>query len=191
MDNLQAALEAQGLEARLTNTGGGVMVNTVRIGNYVIGVDLFSVCLYTINDQELEDERPILLLDETTKYETRIAALAAAAKDTADKLDKITEPLFIYAGHTCGIRVYRDELEDGVFTKDYLLEVNSFWARELIEDEAILGIYPKHFAEYEALDIIIGRITDKNAGSSLKLTETLAREAIKEIIKDGVFAGVN
>lgn len=107
------------------------------------------------------------------------------------KMEKTTEALFIYAGHTMAIRIYRDELTAGVFTDDWRIEANSLSSVELTDPETFLGTYPKHFAEYEAIDIVISRITAKDAGTTLEITEQSARDAVRVAISEGILQGVN
>jgi hypothetical protein len=106
-------------------------------------------------------------------------------------MEKTTEALFVYAGHTMAIRIYRDELTADFFGSDWLVEANSLSSVELTDAETFLGTYPKHFAEYEAIDIVINRITNKDAGTTLEITEQSARDAVRVAISEGVLQGVN
>jgi hypothetical protein len=106
-------------------------------------------------------------------------------------MNKTTEPLFTYAGHTMALWIYRDELSEGVFTDDWRVQAVSLSSVELKDENLFMGTYPKLFAEVEAGDIVIDRITDKDAGVSLEITEQSARNAVTRAIRDGVLEVIN
>lgn len=93
---------------------------------------------------------------------------------------KKTEGLFIYAGHLMAIKLTQ--------CPDVHVETVSVAHRDVYENGENLGVYPKYFAECEAMDIINDRVSDfKDAGQTLEGTEAIVRNVIAEFIKVGIF----
>jgi hypothetical protein len=66
---------------------------------------------------------------------------------------------------------------------DVHVETVSVAHRDLYEDGQNLGVYPKYFAECEAMDIINDRVSDfKDAGATLEGTEAIVRNVIRALI---------
>ena len=93
-------------------------------------------------------------------------------------MEKTTEALFTYAGHTMAIKLTE--------CPDVHIETVSISSREVYEDGENLGVYPKYFAECEAIDIITDRITNKDAGATIDGTESIVRGVIRELINEGI-----
>lgn len=75
---------------------------------------------------------------------------------------------------------------------DVHVETISISARELITPAGQnMGIFPKYFAECEAIEIITERITNKDAGATIEGTEAIVRNVIKEAISSEIFEAVN
>lgn len=100
------------------------------------------------------------------------------------KMEKMTEALFIYAGHTMAIKLTE--------CPDVHIETVSIASRELITPAGQnMGTFPKYFAECEAIDIITARITNKDAGATIEGTEAIVRSVIREAIQSQLFEAVN
>jgi hypothetical protein len=108
-------------------------------------------------------------------------------------MDYMTEELFTYAGHTQRVRIFAD----ASYATDeepigLTFETESVRAVELIEDGENLGIYPKHFAEYESADYIVNEfVGDKESAQTFAKMEELIRRHVATLIKHGIFGAVN
>ena len=75
---LLTALDTHGLTAELLNTGGNVMVAFIQVGEYSIGIDESSVCIYKADD--FDGAIYYHHIDEEIDYKTRTDKLAKLAK---------------------------------------------------------------------------------------------------------------
>jgi hypothetical protein len=191
MQELLNALANVGLRAEVENTGGGVLVAFVEANGKSIGIDSSSVCVY---DSENEDGELVLTLEDISDKEWAVKRLALEARAQFNKYKSVmvfrTHAMFKYAGHTFAVNII--EQPNYYSGPDFVIETVSVQSAPFIsQDGTDYGIYPRQFAEMEALDIIIDRITDKNAGSTFDPTESALSSAVRLAISEKIFEGVN
>lgn len=102
-------------------------------------------------------------------------------KENSKMFTKSVKPEFEYAGHGIGLKFKESEGE-------WFLITFSMSSRE-IEG----GIYPRHFAEGEAIDAITNlTMDDKSVNvSELKSVKASVQNAIARLIANGTFQAVN
>lgn len=95
-------------------------------------------------------------------------------------IERVTEPLFEYAGHVMAVKIIADKIGDSF--ENFRVEVESMLSVDLGD----FGTYPKHFAEGEASDLLADELEgNQKSWGTLDSVENMVRQSVKILIKNG------